>query len=92
MASRSRKSRSSIRKRGSRRRLFLHLKDVNCKTGKRAFATRINAWNALLVTRGAHRANASTAPDAKFTCVDVYKCKWCGLWHHTSKRRRKTKP
>lgn len=92
MSSRSRKGRSSIRRKGSRRLLFKHLKDSICKTGKRTYSTRLNALNALLVMQGLHKDDLSSAKDAKFTCVDVYKCRYCKLWHHTSKPRRKTAP
>ena len=92
MSSRSRKGRSSIRRKGSRRLLFKHLKDSTCKTGKRTYNTRLNALNALLVTQSLHRDDLSSAKDVKFTAVDVYKCPRCKMWHHTSKPRRKTAP
>lgn len=55
MSSRSRKGRSSIRRKGSRRLLFKHLKDSTCKTGKRTYNTRLNALNALLVMQSLHK-------------------------------------
>lgn len=92
MSSRSRKGRSSIRRKGSRRLLFKHLKDSTCKTGKRTYSTRLNALNALLVMQGLHKDDLSSAKEAKFSGVAVYKCNFCRMWHHTSKPRRKTAP
>lgn len=80
MSSRSRKGRGSIRRKGSRRPLFKHLKDSTCKTGKRTYSTRLNALNALLVMQGLHKDDLSAAKDVKFTAVDVYKCPRCKLW------------
>lgn len=92
MSSRSRKGRSSIRRRGANRKLFAHKEGRSCSSGKRVFASRQHAQNALLILQSKYGGNLATNAEDKFTCVAVYKCKSCHMWHHTSKGNRKTAP
>lgn len=92
MSSRSRKGRSSIRKHGAKRKLFLHKEERRCNSGKRVYASKQHAQNALLVLQSRYCDNLPFTEERQFTCVAVYRCPRCKMWHHTSKPRRKTAP